>query len=255
MHDSIDDTLPPRRTNRLQFSLAALLIFVSVACLFLAWIARPRPRQVTTLVQVSSQTLPPANVAPRFSRLVGDQAETGRSWDVVQRTQLAILKSRALIQAVIEDPKIAKLPLIRGLSDPSDWLGNLLSAEFIQNSEILSLSLTVPETQAKQAAQVLDAVVVAYLTMAASEESRHTNQMIESRKRECDAMVAQIQDLSNEIAERTRHRGSDDPEARLLQLKADRLLRLADELSIDVELLESSGALPRARQIQRATVH
>jgi hypothetical protein len=82
---------PPRSKLRLRFSLLALLAFVTVACLVLAWLVQPNIVVATALFEV-------AMVEPT---LLGDESIdrfNEREFELVKNTQLAKLSSYYVIR-------------------------------------------------------------------------------------------------------------------------------------------------------------
>ena len=233
---------PPVRP-RLQFSLLALLLFTAALCAVLFWLTRPRPLEVVALLNVDSQ---PNNMA--------GPGNTARDWAIVQRTQLAHLKSVGVLQDALNDPQVSKLPLVTSQADPVEWLLSELQVKFVQNSEILSVRLTSPANQAAQARTLLSAVISAYLQSAAAAEQQQLQSQLQSQQAEYDALSAQIEELSKKIATARSQRGADDPVAKLMQLESDRHVEQANKLKayLDVGKSLQSGP-PRVRLIQPPT--
>jgi hypothetical protein len=80
------------------------------------------------------------------------------------RTQLAILQSLIPLQTALRDPEIADLPILKSQADPLRWLNENLKVGFIGSSEIMSVQLNTNLGDAKELANIVDAVVRAYMT-------------------------------------------------------------------------------------------
>ncbi len=236
--------IPSGREPRLQFSLLTLLLFTTAACLLLAWWAWPRAVDVIALFNVSSQP----------NHLTGSVNKV-QDYEIVQRTQLAYLKSVSVLQAAVSDPRVAKLPMVVNEADPVAWLQQELRAQFQQNSEILSVRIAAPSNRAAQAQILLTAVVKAYLQAVTAEEQQRLQRQLQEQQAEYDALYAQIEELSKTIAIARSQRGADDPVAKLMQLEADRHVEQAGKLKADLDVGKSlQSGPPRVRLIQPATV-
>jgi hypothetical protein len=244
----------PRRRFRLQFSLLALLVFMTAACLVLYWLSRSRPVNVVALLTVDSRL---AVTPPRMdgSRDTIAAIDGRRQWEIVQRTQLAYLKSRAVLQAAVGDPQIAKLPLVSRQVDPIGWLQQRLEPQFQQNSEILSVRLAVREKDASDAQALLGAIVTAYLQTVSADEQRQWRSELQNRQADLDVLRAAIEDQSRAIAELRAERGPADSEARLLQIEADRKVDAVCMLKAEIEFVNFQlNSPPRVRPIQLPVV-
>jgi uncharacterized protein involved in exopolysaccharide biosynthesis len=127
-------------------------------------------------------------IAPVEQRILDDPSATGKTETgpgnapaplvpagLYQKTQLALITSRPVIQAALNPPpakadpiKIDHLPLIKQQEDPVEWLGNNLKAELVDNTEILRLSLSARHLQGDPQLNddlkvVVNAVVDAYM--------------------------------------------------------------------------------------------
>jgi uncharacterized membrane protein AbrB (regulator of aidB expression) len=137
------DTLHGR--TRFRFSLLSLLLVMTLACMALAWLLLHPKSDIVALLQVSPSSTP---------------------FDILQSTHLALLKSTATIQAVLSDPQISNLPLIKDQADPASWLMQSLAVSFLQKSEILELRINVPARYSGQGQAVLGRLIEEYLAAA-----------------------------------------------------------------------------------------
>jgi succinoglycan biosynthesis transport protein ExoP len=116
------------------------------------WILFPESSSAVALFQVSSE-------APK---LVFDNANETTKFDVLQNTQLALLKSDFVLSAAIRSPAVSSLSILAAESEPVKWLTDNLQVDFPNRSEILRISLSgdgLPE----DLRQLVDAVADAYL--------------------------------------------------------------------------------------------
>jgi hypothetical protein len=229
-----EDFEKPHARIRIRFSLLALLIFITLACLLLAYFAQPRRVVVTTLFQVSSSA--PLSIDANQPRTLGE-----REYDILKKTQLALLKSNFVLTAAIRNPAIASLPFFQGNQDPVEWLQKNLVVEFPDNAEILSITLPGTKSQQQDLVQIVNAVAKAY--QEAVVDSRRQRRLSNR-----DLLARNLQNLNQEIARKmeelfeiARESGRTDHDSGqvLQKLEMKRLERLDEEII----RLESSVAI------------
>ena len=82
-------------------------------------------------------------VSSRRPQLVFDvNTNEAKEFSILQRTQVAQLKSYYVLSAALRDPGISSLSILAGVPDPVQWLTNELDVSFIQDSEVLRISLS-----------------------------------------------------------------------------------------------------------------
>ena len=97
-----------------------------------------------------------------------------KDFDILQRTQLAYLKSYFVIQAALRAPGMEALGILAGEPDKVQWLIEELVPAFQQNSEILSITLGGDSNYSEDLRKLVDAVSDAYLKeVVFEEEQRH----------------------------------------------------------------------------------
>ncbi|HMB02666.1 MAG TPA: division plane positioning ATPase MipZ [Isosphaeraceae bacterium] len=131
----------------------------AVVALLAAWALIPRAKyRATTLLQVA--TMPP--------KFLLDTSEPRTDFRIYQATQLALIKSRLVLNAALRRPGVAELASIRKQDDPTEWLGRQIKVELPSNSELLQLSIS-GETPADLAVLV-NAVANAYMDEIVTKE-------------------------------------------------------------------------------------
>jgi hypothetical protein len=149
------ESAPGQRKLRLRFSLLGLLIFVALVCVGLVWLTRPNLVVATALFHVDS-TIP---------TVLTDNASPSRdeqNYEIVKKTQIALLRSFFVLNAAMRDPGIAGLAILQSQKDPVEWLQDHLEAEFPQSGEVLAINLRAPEAHAQDIVRIVDAVAKAY---------------------------------------------------------------------------------------------
>ncbi len=118
------------------------------------WTLFPESSSSTALFQVYSEP----------QKLAFNSANENTKFEVLQNTQLALLKSNFVLQAAIRDPAVASLGVLAGESGTDGkvkWLVDNLNVDFPNRSEILRISLSgdcLPE----DLRQLVNAVARAY---------------------------------------------------------------------------------------------
>jgi hypothetical protein len=143
--DPADNSDAAGRRSSFRFSLSSLLIFLTLACLSLGWLILHPKSDVVALLQVTPSST---------------------SFDILQSTHLSLLNSTTTIGAVVSDPRISSLPLIKDQADPTDWLIQHLAISFVQKSEILELRINVPARYSRQGQMVLNRLIEEFLAAA-----------------------------------------------------------------------------------------
>ncbi len=138
--------------RRWMLALGMGLVVGTLAAIAL-WILVPPSASATALFQVSSET-------PSLAFEVNTN-ET-RKFEILQKTQLALLKSRFVLQTAVRDPAIASLGILAGERDKVEWLMENLAIRFPQESEILSISLSGKREEAEDIRLLVDSVAKAY---------------------------------------------------------------------------------------------
>jgi capsular exopolysaccharide synthesis family protein len=85
-----------------------------------------------------------------------------------QRSQVALVKSRLVLNAALEDPKVATLPIVHAESEPAAWLEKNLKVDFLIGPEIMSIALEGDDP--KSMAVIVDAVRNAYMKEIVNKE-------------------------------------------------------------------------------------
>lgn len=140
----------------------AVMFAVPVAVLAAAavWFAVPAPFTAFALLRVAS-------VEPR---LVFQTAETNSDFATYRRTQMALIKSRFVLNAALRKPSVTALPIVRQQTHPVQWLEDALQVDSYDSPEILRISLTGDEPT--ELAEIVNSVKDAYLEEVVNAERK-----------------------------------------------------------------------------------
>lgn len=172
---------------RRRWILAASMGLVAGALAATAlWLVFPESSSAEALFQVSSNR-------PSIAFRDAYTNETGE-FRVLQRTQLALLTSDFVLRAAIRSPGISSLGALAGEPDPVKWLQDELDVSFLQNSEILRISLSGDASQ-DDLRQLVDAVANAYQSEVVFKEKQR-------RLMTRDALFRSLSKVSDDLNQR-----------------------------------------------------
>jgi succinoglycan biosynthesis transport protein ExoP len=127
-------------------------LVAAVGTAIVLWFLLPESSSAVALFQVKSSP----------QKLVFDSATETTKFEVLQNTQLALLKSNFVLQAALRDPNVASLGILAGKSDQVAWLTDNLVVDFPNKSEVLRISLS-GEGLPEDLRQLVDGVAKAYI--------------------------------------------------------------------------------------------
>jgi succinoglycan biosynthesis transport protein ExoP len=135
--------------------LLALSVGLSLSAVFggAAWYFLPAKYTSYALLRVAE-----AEPQPLIPDQRGSSTQVERYFE---NTQVALIKSRPIIQAALRQPGIDQLNLIRSQPDPALWLEEELKVAFLDKTDILRVSLD--GTDPKELADLVNAVKEAYM--------------------------------------------------------------------------------------------
>ena len=98
--------------------------------------------------------------APPHRRVVFKHANSSGDLSNHQRTQVAMLKSRLVLNSALRDPKVAKLSIVQQQIEPVEWLEKEIQADFSVAPEILRINMSGDKPE--QLVVLVDALAHAY---------------------------------------------------------------------------------------------
>ncbi len=156
-------------------------LVVSGTAAIALWFLFPESSSATALFEVRNEQQSIIHDASRH---------TTQDFEILKKTQLALLKSKFVLTSALVNPGIASLSILAGERDKEGWLQDNLDVEFPQNGEILSISLS--GSPPEDLSLLVDAVAAAYKKEVLGEEK--------ARKLAIRDMLEQsLQNLNSEI--------------------------------------------------------
>ncbi len=141
-----------RRRHTLALGVAILAVAISTP---IAWFAVP----VTKFKAVAKLLL--VAQAPKVLFRTSENDTSGDDYRRYQLTQLTLVKSQLVLNAVLLDKNVSRFRMIRDQIDPIAWLQENVKAEFVVGSEVMEISLTGDDPV--EIAGVVNAIKKAYM--------------------------------------------------------------------------------------------
>ena len=101
------------------------------------------------------------HVHPSTPRVLFETADTKNNFGSYQKTQIALIKSRFVLNAALRQPKVANLALLKEEPDPVEWLAKHLEADYKASPEVLTIKLKGDDPD--ELVALVNAVTNAYL--------------------------------------------------------------------------------------------
>lgn len=154
---------------------------VAVIAVIAAWMAMPAPFTAYALLKIDEN-------APR---LVFSTAEGEDDFFTFRQTQMALVKSRFVLNAALRKPGISDLRMLRGVMHPVEWLQENLKVGSYNSPEILQIALS--GEQPEELALLVNAVKDAYL-----------DEVVLADRKKRIGRVAELEQIYNETEEKVR---------------------------------------------------
>jgi polysaccharide biosynthesis transport protein len=144
--------------RRRWFSALGLAFLTGAVLATALWFISPPPGfTARTLLHIAS--LQPV--------ILGETPESRVVFGDYQRTQMAMVKNRRVLNAALRSPKVKNLTEVQQVLDPIDWLDKQIKLDYAISPEILRISISGAD---KSVADLVDAVRDAYLTEIVAKE-------------------------------------------------------------------------------------
>ena len=235
---SFGHNVPPRnhRRNRVFLLIAVLGLFA--AGLF--YLVLPLQYEAQASIQIHS-------AKPTF---LGKNTLSDEYERFVQ-THLAYLRSPMVINKVLEDPDVAKLPIVIKERDKRAWLTQKLCIEPVGKSEVINISIKTDTEDASE--KIVNAVVDAYFTFI-EEVSRQTDTsmlvQLQIEKRRQQTLATALQESILAQTEKDEDASYDREQLartnKTIEQIDDRILAIQVEARAPGRIIQLSRAVPSA---------
>jgi len=136
-----------------------------------------------------------------------EQPFDAEQFDLYRQTQLALIKSRLVLDAALGKPGILDLECIVAADDPLAWLRERLNVAFLGDSEILSLR--VYHNEADEAKQLAKAIQEAYMDEIVFSERKEALVRADILKRTYRMQVTSLKEMQNSLWQLEEQIGTD----------------------------------------------
>jgi capsular exopolysaccharide synthesis family protein len=219
------------------------------------WFLFPESSSATALFQVANEQ----------QSIAFDVNQQRQNFDILKKTQLALLRSYFVLNAAVRDPGIASLSIFADVPNPVEWLQENLRVDFPQQGEILSISLS-DDAPPEDLVRLIDSIAKAYRDEVIYEEKQRRlatrdllAQSLEKLKKDIDRRWREYLDIARESGrpQSTEHDAETDLlvkdilalkgrrselESRMFQMQTDFTImkgRLEDPQLIDMQVEEA----------------
>jgi polysaccharide biosynthesis transport protein len=160
--------------------------------------------------------------------------------ELYRMTQTALIKSPKVIEAALREDKVRQLSLVANESDPVAWLESALVVEPLRNSDLLKVSLSCGS--ADDAADLVNAIVRAYLQETLNREQKQRTVRLKDLKEVCEKSEAKLRAQRQQLQGLTDSLKSKDPDTISLRQK----IALEEYLALRKELIVLGSELRQA---------
>jgi capsular polysaccharide biosynthesis protein len=178
----------------------------------------------------------------------GNQS-TVQDFEILKKTQLAVLRSKFLLTAALRNPSVAALSILADESDKEEWLQENLEVEFPQNGELLAISLT--GTPPEDLETLVNAVAEAYDREVISREKQRKLTIKDMLERSLQNLNADIKrkfedylDLAKSLG-RPQGESDRDPELELLLRDVADSQKKIEDMTAAIIQLQTDFAVAR----------
>jgi succinoglycan biosynthesis transport protein ExoP len=193
------------------------------------WILRPAKYSTFALVRIDSER---PEVLPR-DRVVNDL-------ELYRMTQMALIKSPKVLDAVLRQDKIRQLSLVTERPDPATWLENALAVEPVRDTELLRVSLN--SLNADEAAVLVNAVVQAYLQEVVNRDQKQRLDRLKDLKEVCEKSEESLRRQRKKLQGVAESLKANDHETATLRQK----IALEEYVALRKELIKLGSELRQA---------
>jgi polysaccharide biosynthesis transport protein len=158
-----------------------------------------------------------------------------------QRTQVAMLQSRLVLNSALRDPKVAKLSIVQQQIEPVEWLEKEVKADFAVAPEVLRISMSGDKPE--QLVVLVDAIAQAYWREIVENEKNQRRERLNVLRELREKYEGQLRERQKIRREFEQNLGVPDAARRAMWLGFERQhLALAER-----ELLQTRSKLREAR--------
>lgn len=213
-----------------------------------AWFVLAPKYTAYALIHVAAQT-------PKTVGLTADPTESKSDFGTYQRLQAAMLKSRYVLNAVLNRDEVRRLNLEERETNAVLWLDDELKVDMKDGSELITLSLSGPNPD--EAVTLVNAVTQAYLGEVVAAEDKRRAQRFAEVDAICTAAGEKLREKQNTLHNLANQLGASDTPA-LSQKQITLLANFGEmkkqEIQVRAERMKADARLKALQARARASL-
>lgn len=227
--------------------MRTVFILLAIPLAAAAWFLVPATYTATSEIRFLTMT-PQVMSSPEAYR------DSVSSYERFLNTQLSLITGNAILSRVLDEADIRALPCITQASDPLGMLRKCVSVHVERNSEMVSLTCTLPDRESPK--RILDKVVSVYMDYALNEEASQGSDRLNILTKERDARQMELELQLQQIAQLQEKLGvpmvgDNAVETREGDLYRENMLRADEEVSrAETEMAEVQAQLEQIKSLQ-----
>ncbi|MCI0379611.1 MAG: polysaccharide biosynthesis tyrosine autokinase [Gemmataceae bacterium] len=192
-----------------------------------AWYMLPVSWRARTLLHIAS-------IRPV---LIFENAEARTDFANYQRSQLALVRSRLVLNAALRDPEVAGLEIVQKQVNPVEWLEKELVVDFTLGAEIMSIGMAGDDPDAMN--KLVNAVRAAYTKEILEKEQRLRSERLNQLRKLYSQYDDVLRDKRAKLKELAESLGS--KQSKNLELRQKSLYAELEKLQSDLLGLQSQA--------------
>ncbi|MDR2755751.1 MAG: hypothetical protein LBC20_08605 [Planctomycetaceae bacterium] len=185
-------------------------------------------------------------------------------YDDLVNTYFALIKSPIILEKVLEDPSVAQLPIIKTQKDKTGWLARKLKLQRKNNSEIITVSITLPVPE--DAEKIVNSVIIAFFDYYSSQSQDWNLKLLTQLNLELNRQKTMARMLQAEIQSKIEKKAKQNEKSGVsnftrsesllqeLYLNESKLETLRSELKTLLEVVDNPSELEIPEMVIRKAV-
>jgi len=200
--------------------LLTIPISIALCQILLAQDMGSPPKNTTTSPQYTASAYFRVAYQPEFLVYSSGERPSEYAYENFKNTQIQLVKNRYVLATALRKPDqnpISRLTIIKNQEDPLGWLIRNLSVSFMGKSEIMEITLTANDP--KEAADIVTAVMDAYLSEVVDYEKDQRRKRLSDLDRLYTDKDLEVRNKHNELKQLAEQLGTNETETPTLKQK------------------------------------
>ena len=157
------------------------------------------------------------HVASSVPNLAFEDRERTTDFDTFKRTQVALIRSRIVLNAALRSPKVANLHILENVPNHLEWLEKEVRVNFGSSPEIMQISMQGRGEDIPDLTVLVDAITAAYLTEVVDKEAQKHQQRISLLREIAARYDKKLKGIRLSMRTLREHVGTGDPASVILK--------------------------------------